>query len=458
MKPSSAIARLEAHPGAVIFTVALAVRLGWVLTLGNSVSWPDEREFIGIARHLLAGDGYIGPSYRANPILPLYLAAMFSLFGKGLAAARIGQSLVGALTCVLLYRIGTRVAGRTAGVVAGAVLAVYLPHIYLSGVFYVECLFTFFIALSVLLAITAAGGAHPYRWALACGISCGLAVLTRPVFTAVVPALCAAWIYAGWPAWRRHLAACAVCVLGCAAVILPWTVRNRVVYGRWVPVASGFYTALWQGNNVLAEGDADDRFFWDSEPWQRRLQELDPATREHLRSTYADIERRSRALEKQLGDQFLATDQILGPVALAQISANPGHTLRLAGRKVRTLFSAFTDTDTDNAVTSPGYRMAAAAVYYPVLAFAIAGALLGLRQSRAMAIIYAVVVAQVALYALLTACTRFRLPLDPYLILFAAIALTRLPIGARVIWKRAAAAGAPYVAEREEAPRGRNVI
>jgi hypothetical protein len=40
--------------------------------------------------------------------------------------------------------------------------------------------------------------------------------------------------------------------------------------------------------------------------------------------------------------------------------------------------------------------------------------------------IYAVVLPLTAAYALLMTCTRFRLPLDPYLVIFAAVALVKV--------------------------------
>ena len=46
-----------------------------------------------------------------------------------------------------------------------------------------------------------------------------------------------------------------------------------------------------------------------------------------------------------------------------------------------------------------------------------------MRENRALAIIYLFVASITAAYGLLNACTRFRLPLDPYLIVFAALTM-----------------------------------
>src|ERR1043166_139513 len=91
-----------------IFVLAFSARALWVARLGPAVSWSDEREFIDIARHLALGDGYVSTSQRANPILPFYVSLVFRVFGESYLAARIGQAVFGALTCVLLAWIGAR--------------------------------------------------------------------------------------------------------------------------------------------------------------------------------------------------------------------------------------------------------------------------------------------------------------------------------------------------------------
>ena len=58
-----------------IFAIALLLRIAWIVTLGDKLVWPDEQEFGAIAEQLVAGNGYVSNSYRANPVVPVYLAA-----------------------------------------------------------------------------------------------------------------------------------------------------------------------------------------------------------------------------------------------------------------------------------------------------------------------------------------------------------------------------------------------
>ncbi|MEE8312622.1 MAG: glycosyltransferase family 39 protein, partial [Candidatus Binatia bacterium] len=145
------IETIKRRPGLTVFLVAFALRLVWILTLKDVLVWPDEQEFAAIAEHLTAGDGYVSNSYRTNPVVPVYLAAFFKLFGTGLLAPRIGQAAIGGLTCVVLGRLASLLAGPTAGLIAGLMLAVYPAHIYLSGVFYVACIATYLSLLAIWL-------------------------------------------------------------------------------------------------------------------------------------------------------------------------------------------------------------------------------------------------------------------------------------------------------------------
>src|SRR5206468_9898926 len=60
----------------------------------------------------------------------------------------------------------------------------------------------------------------------------------------------------GWrglpPAVRLRNAA--VLFIAALVVIGPWTVRNRLVHGQWIPIKSTFCVNVWKGNNENATG------------------------------------------------------------------------------------------------------------------------------------------------------------------------------------------------------------
>jgi 4-amino-4-deoxy-L-arabinose transferase-like glycosyltransferase len=429
----------------LVFVVALIVRLAWVATLAPVLVWPDEEEFVNVARHLVAGDGYVSISYRANPVLPVYLAGVFRVFGESFVAARVGQAVAGVLTCVLVAGTAARLLGATVGLVSGLWLAVYLPHVYLSGVFYAECLFTFLLALTVYGAVRSLEAPARGWWLLGTGIAFALTALTRPIFLAYLPVLAAVLVYAIRAPLGRRVAMAGVIVGATALAILPWTLRNYVVLGRPVVVSSGFGTKLWQGNNEGAVGDADDRelTFRDA-IWKARVAALPAPERDAVFARYRDAEERIEALAAEGGDLYAAQDAVLGPLAVAYIRAHPWRAVELFGRKLGTLLLPFSKTLQTNVDTSVRNRMVAAAAYLPVLVLVPFGVLWSAGRHRGLWILYGLLGSIAGAYAVLTACTRFRLPLDPYLIVFAAVALVE--IGQRLV--RALADKRPRLAQR----------
>jgi 4-amino-4-deoxy-L-arabinose transferase-like glycosyltransferase len=414
--------RVAAWPGTAIFIIALCARLAWVLTMNDELTWVDEREFAAIARGLAQGDGYVSDSFRATPGLPYYLSLVYRLVGESPVWARIGQAAIGAATCVLIHRIASLTIGPAVGVVAGMLLALYGPHIYAAGVFYTVCLETFLCALSVYLALRSLDASRaPWLFALAAGVSLGLTVLTRPIFLAYVPCLAITMWWCARSSGPQRFRSSAALLVGTALAIAPWTVRNHATFDRLMPVASGFYTKLWQGNNELALGIAEDReLMWDTAPRRGWLNRLTPDERARFLAKYAEPTRLLIEDGRRGGDRYLATDTLAKPIVLRYIADNPRRTVVLFFRKLGVLYSAFSSTFSSNVDTTSGKRRMVAAVHYPMLGLALAGMLLSVGHARHLAPIHGLIFSVSAAYALLTACTRFRLPLDPFLIVFAA--------------------------------------
>jgi hypothetical protein len=414
--------RLPIAPAWAILLLGLALRAGWVLTLDDRLIWDDEGEYVAIARSLAAGEGYVATSYRRNPVLPAYLALAFRVFGDGYLAPRLGQALLGAATGVVLYRIGATAVSPAAGIVTGLLYAVYPAHVYVAGVFYPTCVATFLLALAVLLATREPVRPGGLGRAGACGVLVGLAALALPTLLVVGPGIILAWLTGRPRLAPRRVAACAALVGGAAMAILPWTLQNHARYGRFVLISSGSGVTLWKGNNELADGGPDDRFLdWGRAIWSERLAALDGGARREIEAKYEPIRAEAAARERQTGDYYLALDAILARVARDYMRAHPGVTLRRCGRRLVTLFSAFSRTHSER-ISARGTTLAAI-TFYPVLALALFGMVFGLGRAPALAAPMAVVVSVTMVYTVMTSCTRFRLPLDPFLLLFAAVAL-----------------------------------
>ena len=410
-----------------IFLVALAARVAWVLTLPNHLIWIDEKQFAEIARHITAGDGYVSSSYRANPVISAYLATFFHLFGESVLYPRLGQAVIGALSCLLVQRLGKVIDGDTVGAIAALLLAVYPGHIYLSGVFYVDCIAIFLTAAWLLTTYRTMESPWQLRTAAAAGFLFGLLALTRPTFLAVAPVAVSFFFLLPNVRLASALRAAAAFTIVCTVTIMPWAIRNHHAYGRVIVVSSGFWDTLWKGNNELADGGPNDRFLgWTFKPWQDRLAKLPEPRRSEIAAKYEQVDRRFREVRPHVADAVLARDEVLRPVVIALIAEDPARFLRLFARKIVTLFNAFTPTGDANIHSVSPLTIGVALYFYPLLVLAIVGVLLTAREWRRYAPLVLLIVAWAGVHGVLTSCTRFRLPIDPFLFLLAATAIVRL--------------------------------
>jgi 4-amino-4-deoxy-L-arabinose transferase-like glycosyltransferase len=410
-----------------IFLVALAARIAWVLTLPNELIWIDEKQFAEIARHIATGDGYVSSSYRANPVIPAYLAAFFRLFGDSVLYPRLGQAVIGALSCVLVQRLGKRIAGDTAGAIAGLLVALYPGHIYLSGVFYVDCIAVLLATAWLLATYRTMESPRPLGAAAAAGVLFGLLTLTRPTFLAVAPLATTFFFLLPGARLAPALRSAALFTVLCAITIGPWTIRNYRAYNRVVIVSSGLWDTLWKGNNELADGGPSDRFLgWTFDLWKERLAATPEPRRSEIEAKYDDLERRYQEIRPHVADAMLARDEVLKPVVIELLREDPRRFLTLFARKVATLFNAFTGTGDSNIHTASRLTLVVALYFYPLLALAAAGVVMTARDWRRHAPIVLLIAAWAGLHGILTSCTRFRLPIDPFLFLLAATAIVRL--------------------------------
>ena len=242
----------------LIAGLALLLRLAYVFELDASPLFQhpavDADTYNQHAERLAAGNWLsrgIGPFWQP-PLFPYSLGAVKLLFPgpEFFYAARLLQALIDALTCVLVFYLGTRLFGRAAGIGAGVVTAAYGPMIFFAGELLPATTAAFLDTLGLLLLLRALDRQSPWRF-LAAGISFGLAAVTVPT---VLPfcAAAAAWVaVSGWRARdMRHAAEAALLfLLGVALPIAPVSLRNYTVGNDAVLISYNGGINFYAGNN-----------------------------------------------------------------------------------------------------------------------------------------------------------------------------------------------------------------
>ena len=198
---------------------------------------PDSDGYYNLAVNLVdygvfSRDGAppLRPDNTRTPLYPLFLAGIFSLFGKSLTAVAISQILLSGATAVLVYVLGRPFAGHGPAVAGAALFGVDLSGFAYAHALLTETLFTFLMLAAVVALASTLRRSHWLTLASA-GFLAGLASLCRPVaLYFFVPAVTMIVLAAGRH-WRRGAAASALFVATFGLTIAPWIIRNDRVFG-----------------------------------------------------------------------------------------------------------------------------------------------------------------------------------------------------------------------------------
>jgi 4-amino-4-deoxy-L-arabinose transferase-like glycosyltransferase len=389
--------------------VALVLRVGFVLSVGDEKRWPDEGEYHVIAVSLLEGHGYssywsytekeLSPTAFRVPLLPLTLAGLYAIFGPHLLAARLFQSLLGALLVLLAFRMARALElPRGAGVLAALITAVYPYYIFAAGAVYPITLAAVLVATAVLLLLK--GRLCPdFRFEAAAGFVLGLATLD---FGHVLPAvpLVALWIWKTKQAARRARAFAAAAVVACCMLVLvPWVARNWVTMHRPI-LSTAFARNLCLGNQPAATWNSGSR---------------------------------SGVVPPDLAGRLSTLDESDGYVlymktAIEMIRARPVRFLRVSVGRAFYLWRLFPEPVTRS--LSLKEKIVGAGSYGPVLLLGVIWFAIDKRRRRLYWLLAIFPLAATALAAVTVSVDRYRLPYDIDLIVLAAGAVASW-LGAR---------------------------
>jgi len=201
--------------------------------------------------------GMEDPALRARPYFrppgyPFFLAAVYRLTGGSYWAPRWIQACLGLFDMLLAYWIAARVVGRWVGALYAFLVGFYWILIYFEGELLDPALNVF-----LLMCLTAVVLLWVERrragWMILAGVLLGLGALVRPNMLIALP-VGVAWL--GWASGSRaEFARAAVSwCLGCVLMLTPAAVRNWRVARDSVLISSNAGINFFIGNNPEATG------------------------------------------------------------------------------------------------------------------------------------------------------------------------------------------------------------
>lgn len=274
--------RIGGRPGAVatptlvasillVFAVALAARVLLLadqrtsIEAAHEVSYTQPRHYQNAGRRILddpvhallfdeASDRGRERMLVHPPGYPLLIAGVFGTIGGESSTLRWVQLVIDALSAVLLYVIGTRLFRQPVALAAGLCAAVS-PQLAWNALVLQPDTVAITPLLGAVLAIV--WQARPtLRPAVAAGALIGISCWLRSNTLLLAPFLAVFAVPLVFPRGQRRKAAAAL-VLTTAAVIAPVTLRNWIVFDRFIPLSLGAGITFAEG---IGDFDPERRF------------------------------------------------------------------------------------------------------------------------------------------------------------------------------------------------------
>jgi Dolichyl-phosphate-mannose-protein mannosyltransferase len=276
--PKMSIGSIEAviHSPSTRLLLSLALGLALVLRLvaillaadlspsamiweyGEQAACAFEHE-TDLCRTYSSGDGYF-PSAYMPPLLSYVWLVLFELFGNGVIARAVwlAASLMAALGSVALtfYLCLKLVPLRSVAFIAACLVAGYPTFVFVSSTYHHTNWAILLLLAVVATAVKLSEGANPWRYGVIGGVLCGLAALNRSEMIAIAPLLIA--IGALWPRNLARILKVGLSASVAMAILLaPWTIRNYELFGNVIPTAQSQGYNIWKGYNPYTIGSGN---------------------------------------------------------------------------------------------------------------------------------------------------------------------------------------------------------
>ena len=388
--------RLYNSPKAVVWVIlllSLALRIAFVMTMDRDAFYfIDTSEYDHAATNLLK-EGRYGGEYERPPVYPVFLAAVYLVSYQNFMLVRLVQCGLGALICVLIVGVGTRLYGGQTGFYAGLIAAIYPMFIFISGLLYPTTLITLWLLLVVFFLLRGTDDNPLANFSLA-GLFMGLAILTKPVAIGLLILLISYFLFKKEPAGSKRLSAISLFVCCATLVTATWVVRNYVVRGELSVIESN----------------------------KRILDVLE----------VQDIDQEGQALSTKT--RFIRliserSDEFLGRFAreLRNFWALYPDRLNTADPVKRDSYKRRDDRlQTNNPYLGNLKKYVSIVSFSPILLFGFVGFLLSLQKRKKVFLLVSPILSFWVGYSFFYAKTRYRIPVEPFLIILSAWGVTTL--------------------------------
>ncbi len=220
---------------------------------GDSQSYEDSaRALLHLGRFAVSPELADVPQTVRTPGYPAFIAAVYAIFGEKHPPVILTQILLSVATLGFVYLIGCRFWSSAAALVSVLILVLDHTTFVYSQVFLTETLFTFALVVTVWIGVRLANAERRGRWwALSLGLGLAVQALIRPIGYYLVFLVLLAFLLAGIVArWKRNELAMILLLVSLpwALLVGGWQVRN------WLATGSSEFSSIQSFNLLYYRG------------------------------------------------------------------------------------------------------------------------------------------------------------------------------------------------------------
>ncbi len=383
----------------------------WNVTLSDAQIYEDR------AAGIVAGD-WLGPEdFVHAPLYAYFMGAIRTVVGESLANVRIAQVLLSGASLIILFLTGRRFFNERVGLLAALFLAIFAPAIFFDGIIQKTSLSLFLSCLFLWQLARCMNNPGYVDWIFA-GVILGLLGLTRQnaLSLGLILLACTFW-YGKDKTLKLKLAWCGAWLLALVLTLSPWVIRNKMVTGEFVLTTPNLGQNFAMGNHP----DATGTYL----PAKRGRASAEFEQEEWVR----EAERQQGAPPGSLSANEVSSFYLSS--ALDYIKGNPGHFLKLTGKKIALCWNIYETPDTEDyyvyAEHAPLLSTLDQVLHFGGLAsFALLGIFLTRSNHRRYRPLYLWLIVTTLSVAVFVVFARYRFPMVPVLALFAAAGLIEL--------------------------------
>ena len=255
-----------------ILVLGLAIRIFYVLAYPQLEITTDAAQYDALAHHLLQHgefpEGQKEKEIYRPPLYYMFLASIYSLFNNKYAIVRVIQALINISTIYLIVLLAHMLfKSFKINICVALILCLHSGLISYCGILYTEILFTFFLVLVIFFILKAFYSPHFLRYSIGAGFFLGCAALTssRVIFFPLFLLVFSLLLFNKTVLSQKI---CTIIFVFMILTILPWTVRNYKVTGKFILLESFTRASIWFATNPY------DIFNWGYGPEYEPLRKL----------------------------------------------------------------------------------------------------------------------------------------------------------------------------------------